>query len=86
MSVFIAVSEELQAQVLEMPYLGDQISMFLLLPPFKDGALNTTVSMLTPEVFRNTIDLMWQVDINVTIPKFRIEENYDMSQASATLQ
>ena len=65
-----------------MPYLGDQISMFLLLPPFRDGALNTTVSALTPQVLRDTIDNMWRVDINVTVPKFRIEEDYDMSRAS----
>lgn len=79
------VSEDLQAHVLELPYLGEQISMFLLLPPFQDGALNTTVSKLTPQVFRNTIEMMWQVDVNVTIPKFRIEENYDMSEELADL-
>ena len=57
--------------------------MFLLLPPFRDGALNHTVTRLTPQVFRNAIEMLWQVDIkNVTVPKFRIEENYDMSDVS----
>ena len=60
--------------------------MFLLLPPFRDGALNRTVSLLTPQLFRNAIEMLWQVDIkNVTVPKFRIEENYDMKDVSVQL-
>ncbi|XP_037088946.1 serpin B4-like [Pollicipes pollicipes] len=74
------VSEELQAHILELPYQGDEISMFILLPPFMEGALDTTVSRLTPELLRQTIEFMWRVDIHVQLPKFRIEESYQMSE------
>ena len=32
-------SEELRAHVLEMPYVGDEVSMMIILPPFEDDAL-----------------------------------------------
>ena len=31
--------EELRAHVLEMPYVGDEVSMMIILPPFEDDAL-----------------------------------------------
>jgi serpin B len=32
-------SEELRAHVLEMPYIGDDVSMMIVLPPFEDDSL-----------------------------------------------
>ena len=36
MYFFSGASEELGAHILEMPYKGDDVSMFILLPPFAD--------------------------------------------------
>ena len=79
------VSEELQAHVLELPYLGKNITMYVLLPPFKDGALDKTVDALTPEAFQNAIGRMYPVEIRVKVPKFRVEETYEMSEKLSEL-
>ncbi|XP_037089182.1 serpin B4-like [Pollicipes pollicipes] len=79
------VSEDLQAQILELPYQGGEITMFILLPPFIEGALDTTVSRLTAETLRSNMEMMWPVDIDVQIPKFRIEESYKMKEKLSAL-
>ena len=73
-----AKSEALQARVLELPYLGKQISMFVLLP-FADSTLNVTVSRMTASILRNEFENMSAGTIDVQIPKFRIEEDYEVS-------
>jgi len=79
------VSEELQAHLLELPYIGTEVSMFIVLPPFKDGSLDVTVGNLTARNFRAAVEAMWRVDIHVEVPKFRIEESYEMSQTLSDL-
>ena len=71
-------SEALQARVLELPYLGNQISMFVLLP-FVDSALEETVSRVTPEILRGAFEYILAGTVDVHIPKFRIEEDYEVS-------
>lgn len=73
------VAEELGAHILELPYRGEEISMYILLPPFMDNALDETVKRLTPQRLKQAISYMWKVDVSVKIPKFRIEESYEVS-------
>lgn len=54
--------------------------MFIILPPFVEGALDKTVKRLTPELLRETMEYMWPIEVRVQLPKFRIEESYDMSE------
>ncbi|XP_043206651.1 serpin B4-like [Amphibalanus amphitrite] len=79
------VSEELQAHILELPYLGKNVTMYVLLPPFVDGALDHTVQKLTPENFQSAIRRMYPVEIRLKVPKFRVEENYEMSEKLSEL-
>ena len=48
-------SEELRAHVVEFPYVGEDISMMVILPPFDDSALFETVQRLTPATMRGVM-------------------------------
>uniref|UniRef100_A0A8C8URB6 Serpin domain-containing protein n=1 Tax=Peromyscus maniculatus bairdii TaxID=230844 RepID=A0A8C8URB6_PERMB len=77
----IAYVNEVQAQVLVIPYKGMELSLVVLLPD--DGSLillcqvenNLTFEKLTswtkPDFMRST-------DVEVFLPKFKLQEDYDM--------
>ncbi|XP_064083415.1 serine protease inhibitor 88Ea-like [Macrobrachium nipponense] len=70
------VSEELGAHILELPYTGEAVSMFILLPPFisGDNGFNKMVERLNGTTLQNAIDDMWRVQVEVILPKFRLEQ------------
>ncbi|KAM4834957.1 uncharacterized protein RHO17_023523 [Thomomys bottae] len=71
--------KEVQAQVLELPYEGKELSMLVLLPD--DGVdLSTVENNLTFEKFISWTkpDHMKCVEVEVSLPRFKLEENYDM--------
>jgi len=83
-------SEELRAHVVEFPYEGDDISMMIILPPFDDHALSETIKRLTPTTLRGVMAEVrsgfYEVDdLNVELPKFKIEQSFDLSQTLSAL-
>ena len=76
-------SEELRAHVLEMPYVGDDISMIVILPPWEDNSLQETVSRLNPD---NLKGVMAEIrsgfysvdDLKVKIPKFKLSQTFEL--------
>lgn len=83
-------SEELRAHVVEFPYEGEDISMMIILPPFDDHALSETVKRLTPTTLRGVMAEVrsgfYEVDdLNVELPKFKIEQSLDLSQTLSAL-
>ena len=64
---------------LKLPYVGNALSMVIILPPFEDGSLDETVSRMTPE---NVQGVMAEIksgfykadDLKIQIPKFVIEQ------------
>merc|ERR1711981_768669 len=83
-------SEELRAHVLQLPYVGNALSMVIILPPFEDGSLGETVSRMTPE---NVQGVMAEIksgfykadDLTIQIPKFGIEQSMDLAQTLGQL-
>lgn len=71
------VSEELGAHILELPYNGDAMSMFILLPPFISGenGFNAMVQSLNSTTLRDAMDSMWRIQVNIEIPKFKLEQS-----------
>ena len=63
----------------KLPYVGNALSMVIILPPFEDGSLGETVSRMTPE---NVQGVMAEIksgfykadDLTIQIPKFGIEQ------------
>ncbi len=83
-------SEELRAHVLQLPYQGDDISMLVILPPFEDDSLYTTVQKLTPETLQLVLAEVrsgfYEVeDLNVELPKFSVEQNFDLANTLSKL-
>ena len=83
-------SEELRAHVLQMPYQGEDISMIIILPPFEDDALHTTVERMTPETIQGVMAEVrsgfYEVDdLTVEIPKFKIEQTLELSSTLGKL-
>lgn len=59
-------------QILELPYNGDEISMIIALP--KEGTnVSTIISSLDETTFDAWIDAMEQQEVNIYLPKFKIE-------------
>ncbi|XP_004483442.2 serpin B9 isoform X1 [Dasypus novemcinctus] len=82
----IAYIKEVCAQVLELPYAGDELSMVLLLPD-DDVELSTVEKLLTFEKFIawTKPDCMRSTEVEVLLPRFKLEENYDMEQVLQSL-
>ncbi|KAL4709175.1 hypothetical protein ACJJTC_008103 [Scirpophaga incertulas] len=71
-------SEELQAQLLQMDYIGDEASMLIVLPNEVDG-LNTVLEKLAAgHNLMSDVEKMHSNKVRVTIPKFKIETEIDL--------
>lgn len=83
--MFVDVSESLEAHVLEMPYEGDHISMFIFLPPFtKEDAVDNTLKKLTLDKFQNIVasSRLNPKTVQVSFPKFSLEHTIELVPVS----
>ena len=81
--------EEDGCQILEMPYKGirvfgslEHISMIIILPEKKDG-IEDIEKRLTNEKIENYLEKLnhiWEREINVFFPKFKIETYYELKK------
>lgn len=80
------VSETLGAHILEMPYKGGNISMYILLPPFSntENSIETTLKHLTLENFRSIVenDNLASRTVQLALPKFTMETTIEMTPVS----
>lgn len=74
--VFAGVSEELGANILELPYAGEAVSMYILLPPFLVGedGFSAMVERLNGPILHHALSNTWRTQMEVVMPKFRLEE------------
>ncbi|XP_067013774.1 leukocyte elastase inhibitor isoform X4 [Anabrus simplex] len=73
-----AEREDLQAKVLVMPYVGDQISMVILLPDAIDG-LDDLESKLDKIDMADILQSVENVEVEVTLPRFKLETTIDLN-------
>ncbi|XP_063373689.1 serine protease inhibitor 88Ea-like [Cydia amplana] len=81
------VSEDLGAQILELPYKGNDISMYILLPPYsmKEGVKNI-IANLTPERLAAVVEESYMGrEVIVEIPKFTVEKSLPLRPILQTL-
>ncbi|KAF5278859.1 hypothetical protein FQR65_LT03548 [Abscondita terminalis] len=62
-------NEQLQAKILEMPYVGNEYSMVIVLPNHKEGLANLENQM--DKVLTATTE--YQVKVHLQLPKFKVE-------------
>lgn len=69
-----------------MPYKGDNISMYILLPPFvkTEDSIDTTLKRLTLENFKSIVDNdnLISRTVQVALPKFSLEATVEMTDVS----
>ncbi|XP_046971578.1 serine protease inhibitor 88Ea-like [Vanessa cardui] len=81
------VSDDLGAQILELPYKGNDISMYILLPPYsmKEGVTNI-IANLTPERLSAVVEESYMGrEVVVEIPKFTIERHLPLRSILDTM-
>ncbi|XP_039107820.1 serpin B3 isoform X2 [Hyaena hyaena] len=80
------LNKEVQAQVLEMPYKGKDLSMILLLPNEVDG-LQKLEDQLTAEKLTEwtSSQNMSESLVDLYLPRFKVEEGYDLRGALMSL-
>jgi serpin B len=70
-------SDELDADILEMPYRGRKISMFIILPHDVDG-ISKLEEKLASKNLSKILGRLPQREVNVSVPKFKLEETTDL--------
>ncbi|XP_075069074.1 serpin B6-like [Mixophyes fleayi] len=75
--------EEMETKVLELPFVGNELSMIILLPDdIKDNS--TGLEQLEKELSYEKLsewtkaEMMEKTEVEVELPRFRLEENYDL--------
>ncbi|XP_069368594.1 leukocyte elastase inhibitor-like [Paralichthys olivaceus] len=81
---------EISCQVLEMPYKGKELSMFIFLPMDIDDSstgLEKLEKELTYEKFVEWTcpDRLTRSDVKVGLPRFKMEESYDMNDVLVSM-
>ncbi|XP_013786963.1 leukocyte elastase inhibitor-like [Limulus polyphemus] len=73
MNLAYGYSEQFQTSMLELPYKIRRVSMFLVLPD-EIGGLQHLQSKLNATVLKHLIKTMKKTEVNVRLPRFRIED------------
>ena len=63
--------------VLEMPYEGDRLSMLVMLPDDIDG-ISRVEDMLSADLVEQWRHKMGPIEVEVSMPKFKMETSYDL--------
>ncbi|XP_006837608.1 PREDICTED: serpin B6-like [Chrysochloris asiatica] len=86
-SVFkLTYIQEIHTQILVLPYVGKELSMIIMLPD-KNTDLKTVEKEFAYEKFVEwtSPDKMKETKVKVLLPKFKMEESYDLKKVLPTL-
>jgi len=75
---------QLDSQLIELPYVGDQVSMYVLLPNQRNGTQSYKNS-LNISLFDEAIANMNQTKVRVILPKFQIQTSYMLKEYMISL-
>uniref|UniRef100_V5H7A1 Putative tick serpins 10 n=1 Tax=Ixodes ricinus TaxID=34613 RepID=V5H7A1_IXORI len=79
-----AYFEDLQVDMAELPYRGLDFSMSILLPRHSN-ALEALKRNLTAELFQSMVSRLREREVNVALPKFKLDTKYLLKEALQTL-
>lgn len=71
-------------QILELPYVGDELSMLVLLPKKVDG-LKELEEELTVDTLEKWTRNISNNEVQVFLPKFKMDSQFDLSEVLASL-
>ena len=81
---YFGYKETADLQVLEMPYVGEDLSMIILLPRAQDG-LSKLEEQLSVETLREWIFSPRDGEVKVFLPRFKINSRYSLNSALTSL-
>jgi serpin B len=76
---------ELDSKLLELPYSGDDISLYIVLPNERQGLKSLTSKLTDFALIDKSISQLKEVEVHVTIPKFKIETSYSLKEKLSQL-
>lgn len=72
--LFLAYDDDLKTEVLELPYAGENIAMYIFLPYSSNGsALNELTRQIKSESIDGILNRMIKIQMHVYLPKFSID-------------
>lgn len=77
-NLMIGTSDKLKVQVLDLPYADSQFSMLFLLPDASRG-IDGLIRVLTPQDIYELVGEMYDDEVEVSIPKFKMEQEFDLA-------
>jgi serpin B len=77
--------ESLNSKLLELSYSGDDLSLYILLPNEKQGFNQLKNNLKDFAVVENSIRNLRESEVHVTIPKFKIEAEYELKEELSQL-
>ncbi|CAH0727845.1 unnamed protein product, partial [Brenthis ino] len=75
-----AESNELKAQILELPYEGNEMSLVVILPRDFDGINELEETLKDPSALNSALNDMYQKEVEVYLPRFKIETKTDLKE------
>nr|XP_020825635.1 serpin E3 isoform X1 [Phascolarctos cinereus]XP_020825636.1 serpin E3 isoform X1 [Phascolarctos cinereus] len=79
------VIDEQQVGVLELPYRGSSVSLFLVLPRHKATPLALLEPYLTASAIHIWMNSLKRIKMDVFLPRFRIENHFNMKDVLSSL-
>lgn len=72
-------------QLLEMPYEGEKASFLIILPNDIEGLPALTEKLKEPQHLNKALSEMYKAEIQVYIPKFKIETETDLKEVMSNV-
>ncbi|XP_068630210.1 alaserpin-like isoform X1 [Battus philenor] len=79
-SYLYSENEELDAQLLEIPYDGDESAFIIILPNKVDGVTELVNKLKHPSALTNALQSMSHFEVEAYIPKFKIETTTNLKE------
>lgn len=73
-----ANSEDLSVSIIDLPYIGSAYSMLIVLPDSTRG-IDNLISTIKPDDIYNLVTSMYSDEIELTLPKFKLEQEFDLA-------
>jgi serpin B len=77
-------AEDDQVQVLELPYIGGDLAMVVVLPKQREG-LGAFEATLTPEALAARLGRLEPSEVAVALPRFKLTAEFELSRTLAAL-
>lgn len=66
-------------QMIQLPYLGSEYAMYVVLPP--EGAdMDKLLSKMEPAAYAAAIDMLSQQEVSLFLPKFKVETSMNLNE------